>query len=135
MCKHVHTHTHTHTDIHTHRFKCIRRAVRPSTRALLTVLNSCTKKEALEMSIVEPLPHCYEVTHQALSLSFSLSLFLSLSLSVSLSLYLSPCTDVPASACYFGTYEGLLRYLTPKGQRLVPTFNFYLKASDLFFQP
>lgn len=28
-----------------------------------------------------------------------------------------PSIDVPASAFYFGTYEGMLRQLTPKGQR------------------
>ena len=30
--------------------------------------------------------------------------------------------DVPASAAYFGTYEGLLRRLTPKGQTLAALY-------------
>ena len=46
--------------------------------------------------------------------SFDLSVCLCL---LPLSFWRCFSTDIPASAFYFGTYEGMLRQLTPKGQR------------------
>ena len=92
------------------RFRCTRRAVRLSTLAPSTVPGSSIEREESEM-----------YTEARLQLYSEVSLCVCVCVCVCGSLYHCWCwfsTDVPASAFYFGTYEGMLRKLTPKGQRL-----------------